>query len=194
MTYTRGSTVSAEAMHANNRTSHDHTSKHHSSFTIHTSLHCVWDGTTKKVAHRHMVWMGYPPLAVHLTKHNYQGIIIDNHTHSLMPRQMDAIWQMTFSKCIFLNENVWIPIKISLKLVPKGPIINIPALVQIMAWRRPGDKPLSEPMVVSLPAHICVTLPQWVKTASYGITTNVFISAKWIETYTVRFCHKLYWL
>ena len=54
-------------------------------------------------------------------------------------------------KCIFLNENVWISIKISLKFVPKGWINNIPALVQIMAWRRPGDKPLSEPiMVISL--------------------------------------------
>ena len=48
-------------------------------------------------------------------------------------------------KCIFLNEKVWISIKISLKFVPKGPINNIPTLVQIMAWRRPGDKPLSEP-------------------------------------------------
>ena len=51
------------------------------------------------------------------------------------------------------------PIKISMKFVPKGPISNIPALVQIMAWRRPGDKPLSEAMVVSLTAHICVTRP-----------------------------------
>ena len=48
---------------------------------------------------------------------------------------------------VHLNENVWIPIKISLKFVPKGPINNIPALVQIMAWRRTGDKPLSEPMM-----------------------------------------------
>ena len=46
-------------------------------------------------------------------------------------------------KCIFLKRNVWIPTKISLKFVPKGPINNIPALVQRMAWRRPGDKPLS---------------------------------------------------
>ena len=38
-------------------------------------------------------------------------------------------------------------IKISLKFIPKGPVNNIPALVQIMAWRRTGDKPLSEPMV-----------------------------------------------
>ena len=66
-------------------------------------------------------------------------------------------------KCIFLNENVWISLKISLKFVPKGPINNIPAMVQIMAWRRPGDKPLSEPMMVSLPTHICVARPQWVK-------------------------------
>ena len=69
-------------------------------------------------------------------------------------------------KCIFFNENVWILIQISLKFVPKGPINNIPALVQIMAWRRPGDKPLSEPMMVSLTTHICATRPQWVKTQS----------------------------
>ena len=38
----------------------------------------------------------------------------------------------TFER-IFLKENVIILIKISLKFVPKGPINNIPALVQIMA-------------------------------------------------------------
>ena len=37
--------------------------------------------------------------------------------------------------------------KKSLKFVPKGPINNTPALVQIMAWPRTGDKPLSEPMM-----------------------------------------------
>ena len=66
--------------------------------------------------------------------------------------------QMDF-KCIFLNENAWIFINMSLKFVPKGPISNIPTLVQVMAWRRPGDKPLSEPMLVRLPTHICVTRP-----------------------------------
>ena len=65
-------------------------------------------------------------------------------------------------KCIFLNENVRISIEISLKFVPKGPINNIPPLIQIMAWCQWGDKPLSEPMMVSLPTHICVTRPQWV--------------------------------
>ena len=65
-------------------------------------------------------------------------------------------------KCNFLNENVQILIKVSLKFVPKGPINNIPTLVQIMAWHRPGDKPLSEPMMVSLLMHICFTRSQWV--------------------------------
>ena len=66
-------------------------------------------------------------------------------------------------KLILLNENVRISIKISLEFVPWGPIINIPALVQIIAWRWPGDKPLSEPMMVSLLTHIYVTRPKWVK-------------------------------
>ena len=64
-------------------------------------------------------------------------------------------------KRISLNENVRISIKISPKFVPYGSINNILALVQIMAWRRAGDKPLFEPMVVRLPTHICVTRPQW---------------------------------
>ena len=71
-------------------------------------------------------------------------------------------------KCIFLNENVFISIKISLKFVPKGQINNIPALVQIMAWCRPGDKPLSEPRMESLLTHICVTRPQWVNSLCNG--------------------------
>ena len=49
---------------------------------------------------------------------------------------------------IFLNENVWISIKISLKFVPMGPIDSKPALFQIMAWRRTDDKPLPEAMLI----------------------------------------------
>ena len=86
--------------------------------------------------------------------------------YTLRPRQNGRHFADDIFKCIFLNENVWIPIKISLKFVRNGPINNIPASVQIMAWRRPGDKPLSEPMMVSLMTHICVTRPQWVKCVS----------------------------
>ena len=82
---------------------------------------------------------------------------------ALRPRQNGHHFADDIFKFIFVNENVWIPIMISLKFVPNGLINNIPALVQIMAWGRPGDKPLSEPMMVRLPTHICVTRPQWVK-------------------------------
>ena len=82
--------------------------------------------------------------------------------NTLRPGQNGRHFADDIFKCIFVNENVWIPIKFSLKFVLKGRINNIPALVQIMAWRRPGDKPLSEPMVVRLTTHICVTRPQWV--------------------------------
>ena len=75
-------------------------------------------------------------------------------------------------KSIFLHENIWIPIKISLKFLSMGSINNIPALVQKMAWRRPDDKPLSEPIMVSLPTHICFTRPQWVKYEKFYITTK----------------------
>ena len=81
--------------------------------------------------------------------------------------KMAAVSQTTLSNAFsFLNENVRISIKISLKFVPKGPINNNPSLVQIMAWRRLGDKPLSEPMMVSLLTYICVTRPQWVNLGS----------------------------
>ena len=79
-------------------------------------------------------------------------------------------------KWIFLNEIIWIAIKISLKFVPSGPINNIPALVQIMAWRRSGDKPLSEPMMVNLLMHICVTQSQWVNSLALGQCDSNFIS------------------
>ena len=72
---------------------------------------------------------------------------------------MAAISQMTLSN-VFLSENIRILSKISMKFVPTGPVNDIPALVQIVAWRRSGDKPLSEPMMVSLLTHICVARPQ----------------------------------
>ena len=57
--------------------------------------------------------------------------------------KMAAIFPTTFS-----NANIWISIKLSLTFLPKGPINNIPVLIQMMAWHRPGDKPLSEAIMV----------------------------------------------
>ena len=82
--------------------------------------------------------------------------------NTLRPRQNARHFKGDTFRCIFLNENVRISFKISMKFVPYCPINNILALVQIMAWRRPGDKPLSEPMAICLLTHICVTRPQWV--------------------------------
>ena len=83
------------------------------------------------------------------------------------PRQNGRPFPDDIFKLIFLYENVRILIKISLKLVPNGVINNIPALVQIMASHRPGDKPISEPMMVNLLTHICITLPQRVNSQQH---------------------------
>ena len=64
-----------------------------------------------------------------------------SHPTTLPPGQDDIF------KHIFLNENVRIPIQISLKFVPKGPIGNKPALVQVLTWRRTGAKPFPELML-----------------------------------------------
>ena len=64
---------------------------------------------------------------------------------------MAAILADDIFKCIFLNENDRIPIQISLKFVPRSPIDNKAALVQVMAWRRTAAKPLPEPMLTQFP-------------------------------------------
>ena len=92
--------------------------------------------------------------------------------NTLRPRQNGRHFPGDIFKWIFLNENVWISIKIWLKFVPRVPISHIPALVQIMAWRQPGDKPLSEPMRVCLLMHICVTRPQWVNALETWVYLN----------------------
>ena len=81
--------------------------------------------------------------------------------------KMTAIFKRHFN-CLFVIQNVSIVIYISLKFVPEGPINNILALIQIMAWCHSGNKPLSEPMMVSLPTHPCVTRPQWVNSEHGG--------------------------
>ena len=61
----------------------------------------------------------------------------------LRPRQRDCNFPDDIFKCIFLNENVWISLKISLMFLHKVRVDNIPALVQLMARCRSGDKSLS---------------------------------------------------
>ena len=82
-----------------------------------------------------------------------------NNQHSFeltrWPRYVGCVWGCVIKALrrdgikwsIFMNENCCILIEMSLKIVPNGPIKNIPALVQIMPWRRSGGKPLPESMM-----------------------------------------------
>ena len=115
---------------------------------------------------------------------NMNGYCAQKAVNTLRPRQNGRHFADDIFKCILLNENVWIPNEISLKFVPTGPINNIPSLVQIMAWCRPGNKPLSEPMMVSSLTHVCVTWPQWV---DMGMSHMAFLflygKCNWINHY-----------
>ena len=79
---------------------------------------------------------------------------ITTRINTLRPRQNGHNFPHDILKCIFFEEKTWISIK--------GQINNISALGKTMAWCRPGDKPLSEPMMFSLLTHECATRPQWV--------------------------------
>ena len=71
--------------------------------------------------------------------------VTDLVINSSSPEQNGRHFAADTFKCIFVNENLFF--QISLKFVPKGPINNKPALVQLMAWRQTGDMPLPEPML-----------------------------------------------
>ena len=67
--------------------------------------------------------------------------------NTLRPRQQDCHFSDDIFKRIFLNWNCCIWIQISLTFVPNGPVNNKSALVQVMAWDRAGDKPVSGSML-----------------------------------------------
>ena len=85
------------------------------------------------------------------------------HTTSVFdtfsPRRNCRLFADDISKSIFLHENILISSIVSLNFAPIGQINNIPALVQITACGRLGDKPLSEPMMVSLLTHSSFRTP-----------------------------------
>ena len=120
---------------------------------------------------------------VAVTLQEKKGICVSasRHVKTLRPRRNEKHFADDIFKRTFFNENMWISIKGSLNLVPKGPMNNIPALIQIMAWRCSGDKPIPEPMMVSLPTHMFVTRPQWVKVYAWCVITQV-VKGRFIGT------------
>ena len=113
--------------------------------------------------------------------------------------QNNNYWLMVWLNTLRLRQNCchfaddlsnvfsWMKIyQFCLWFVTKARINNILALVQIMAWCRPGNKPLSELMMVSLLTHICVTQPQWVKANKHkAITWTNVDQDLWYHTASV---------
>ena len=85
------------------------------------------------------------------------GILVETSkidVNSSLPAQVGCDFADDMFRCIFMNEKVFHVVRISLKSVRKGPVDNISALVQIMAWYRTGDKALTEPMLAQY--HWCI--------------------------------------
>ena len=91
------------------------------------------------------------------------GLTRGRGVNTLRRRQNGRHFPDGIFKCMFLIKMYEFRLRFHWSLFLIIPIISIPTLVQIMAWCRSGDKPLSEPVMVSLLTHICVTRPQWVK-------------------------------
>ena len=107
--------------------------------------------------------------------------------NTLRPGQNGRHFPDDVFKYIFLHENKWILIKIPLKIVPKGPINNtcIMALVQRMAWRRPGDKPLQGLKLTLIPRSDFLLLlsKSWSKSdrhRSYFLSLKANIWLDWV--------------
>ena len=122
-------------------------------------MHCINHHSDSHA--NHVIIYIFLPLAYTVCIISLHSQVHPNHINTLRPTQNGRHFADDIFICIFVNENGWVSINISPNFIPKGEINNMSALVQIMAWRRPGDKPLSEPMIVSLLTHICVTRHQW---------------------------------
>ena len=115
---------------------------------------------------------------VFIQENEFQNVVCKIATILSLPRCVNELrprpngWHFTDDtlKCIFLNVRIFI--KISLKFVPKGPI-NIGS---DKGLARPGNKPLSEPMMVRLLMHICVTRPQGVNTLGKNLLLAEYLS------------------
>ena len=139
----------------------------------------VW-GIDMEISRNNKMWNDLTPnnstmvwgLLVYCTQHQTTKA----NTNTIRLRQNGCHFADNIFKCIFLNEIIWISIKLSLKFVPEGPMNYIPALVQIMAWCWLDDKPSSESMLVNLLMHICATWPQWVNNCSVRINQLILRS------------------
>ena len=91
----------------------------------------------------------------------------------------------TFSHMAFFNKfSFWNFIQTYPMIVLESQIVNMSALVQIMAWRRFGDKPIPEQMLRPLTPYV-VTSPQCVKTAIHYSDVKMGAMASQITSLTI---------
>ena len=134
----------------------------------------IESSTRKSVMHWNNKNYGYVPPT------SFQSKICDLAVKQQSPSQMQSIlthlppgqnsrhFRRRHFKCIFLYKNDRIPIWISMKFVPRCPIDNITAFVQLMAWRRPGDKPITEPMLTHFIDAYMGHSGRWVKNHAHS--------------------------
>ena len=107
--------------------------------------------------------------------------------------KMSAIFQTTFWNAFSWMKMYEFRLRFLWSLFLRVQSTISQPLVQIMAWCRSGDKPLSESMMVSLLAHICVTRAQWVKQNPTVLHTIFLRFYEW-NSYTMYFSlFKFYW-
>ena len=81
--------------------------------------------------------------------------------------ETDTKWPPFCRRYFQAHIPVWTFLYFDCDFIEICPIDYNPALVQIIVWRLPGAKLLSEPMMVILLTHMCVTRPQWFNTPAY---------------------------
>ena len=141
--------------------SHQPVSSHAPSIVFRTK---IGNKVMYHAGHAHfMIWKCFPHYwpfvwGIH-PQHHITSQSLNGLTH-WGRHKMAAISQTTLSNAFFFNESCCVLLKISWKYVRKDPIVNNPALVQIMAWCQTSNKPLSEPMIASF-GDVYMHLSAW---------------------------------
>ena len=100
---------------------------------------------------------------------------------------MDAILQMTLWHAFSWMKVFEFWLKFHWRLSLRVLLNNIPGLVQIMAWSRPGNKPLSEQIMVILLTHYAsLGLNELIRCTSHVLSylwhsSREFVSRGWSE-------------
>ena len=107
--------------------------------------------------------------------------------------EIDVILQTTFWNAFSWMKMYCLWSKFLWSLFPRVPFKSISASGQIMACCRPGNKPLSQPMLRSLLTHTCVTRPQWVNgcNAICTLCNMVWVNLNIQELQMIHYC--VYW-